>query len=310
MSKGENTLDFICVGAAKSATSTLFSLLKGHPEIFIPPEKEVPYFNDLELIKKGWDNYYDDNFNDAPKKSIKGTLTPQYMSGTRVFSPEETATKIHERLPKTKIIVILRHPIDRSYSQYKMHRRFGYIKDSFQHASNRLLKKSKKELDIERKHLDPRINIFFFASEYGRILKKYYELFPRKNIKIIFTDDLRNSPKRTIESIFRFLSVDTKYTPKNINRRDHKGGGKPKVKFLSPAFVNNHTLVRSVWLNLVPQKTRKKIFMQISRWNIRPDNETLDKDSKLYKDLLAYYKKDVKKLEKLINKKVPWKDLR
>ncbi len=45
-------LDFICIGAPKAATSTLFELIEGHPGIYVPPAKEVPFFNDDDLYKK------------------------------------------------------------------------------------------------------------------------------------------------------------------------------------------------------------------------------------------------------------------
>jgi hypothetical protein len=303
----KTALDFICIGAPKAATSTLFELIEGHPDIYIPPAKEVPYFNDDELYQKGWSWYTKTFFSDAKKDQITGTMTPQYMSGFGVNTPEKIAERIHSQLPNVKIIALLRHPIERSFSQHKMHKRYGFIDESFDESVARLI--SNKNLDDQRKHID-QSSMFLFASEYGRIMARYYQLFQKKHILVLFTDDFEKDPEQTLHTIFEFLHVDKSYKPDNINRRSHTGSGKAKIKFLTPGFLKKHPIINSLWKRLVPINARKKIFMQVTRWNIKPDDNKLDPNGAAYKKLQKFFKHDIKQLEASTGLVVPWKDLR
>lgn len=295
-------VDFICIGAPKSATSTLFELIEGHPDIYVPPAKEVPFFNDDELFEKGWKWYMQTFFKDAQKNQVIGTMTPQYMSGNGFNTSEKIADRIHRQLPKVKIIALLRHPIERSFSQHKMHNRYGYISDSFDDSVNSLLK---KDLDKEHREIN-HTNMFLFASEYGRILSHYYSLFPSENILVLYTDDFEKNPKDTLRTLFSFLNVNSTYVPDDVGRRSHVGSGKAKIAFLTPGFLKKHPFLNSLWRNLVPIKLRKKLFMWITRWNIKKDDTRLDNQGRAYKQLKQYFKEDVELLENVSQTTTPW----
>lgn len=301
----KKTLDFICIGAPKSATSTLFELVKDHPEIYIPPAKEVPYFNDDLVYDKGWDWYMKTFFSDAKDSQVIGTMTPQYMSGLGNNTPERISERIYAQSSKTRIVVLLRNPIGRSHSHYKMHLRNGYIDESFESAVDRLL--GSANLDEERSNLSQK-NMFLFASEYGRIMKSYYDKFPAKNILVLYTDDLKKDPGSVLTRLFNFLGVDGSYTPQDITRETHRGGSKAKIKYLTPAYLQKMPIIDFMWRKLVPPTLRKKIFMKITRWNIKTDNAQLDPDSAVYKRLEQYFRDDIALLESVSKQKVPWKN--
>ncbi len=297
-------IDFICIGAPKAATSTLFELLREHPEIYIPPEKEVPFFNDDEVYQKGWKWYMKTFFPNANNGQKIGTLTPQYMSGYKSNSSEQIADRIKKQLPQVKIIALLRHPIERSFSQHKMHKRYGFVTSSFDRSVNSLLKKN---LNKERQRID-HSNMFLFASEYGRILSYYYNIFPKENILILYTNDLENDPRKALKDVFDFLDVSTDYTPKDINRHSHVGSGKARVAFLTPGFLKKHPVLNFLWKGVVPIKLRKRLFMRITRWNIKNDSSKLDSKGDAYKKLLSHFEKDVRLLEKVSGIKIPWNE--
>lgn len=300
----DKQLDFICIGAPKSATSTLFELLEQHPEIFIPSAKEVPYFNDDKEYAKGWKWYIKTFFSDAREDQVIGTITPQYMAGMKSVSPEVIANRIHKQNDSTKIIAILRDPISRSFSHFKMYERFGHFKSNFEHTFHELLSDN---LTRHRKDLKPE-NTWLFASEYGRILSAYQKTFSKSNVLVLFTDNFKNNPAKTLEEVFSFLEVDVSFMPKDIHRKSHVGGSKAKIKYLTPAYMSKMPLINYLWKRVVPANVRKKIFIKITRWNIKPDNKELNKDSEVYKHLVDFFKDDIKLLEKLLEKKVPWQD--
>lgn len=300
-------LDFICIGAAKSATTTLFELIKGHPEIYIPESKEAAFFNNDGYWEKGFNWYLDSFFKDATPSQKIGTITPQYMSGAATKRGADDSIRIiAERIRKTspdaKIIVLLRHPIERMFSHHKMRVREAYTKKSFEDDVTRIMSNIKKEQKLITAN-----NSYFFNSEYGRILSHYYKEFPKKNIQVIFTDDLRKDPKGNLVKIFKFLGVDSKFIPENPSRESHVGGGKPKVTFLAPGYLQKFRVIKLLW-GYLPPKLRKFLYFKVSFWNVKPDDNKLDKNTEEYSRLVNYFAKDIKKLEKLIGRKAPWKE--
>jgi len=106
--------DFIIIGAMKSGTTTLHNILRQHSQIFLPPEKEIHYFDIDKNYTKGLD-YYASFFNDAKRYQLIGEITPRYIWNSQI------AQRIAKDLgTKTKLIAILRNPADRAFSHYKM----------------------------------------------------------------------------------------------------------------------------------------------------------------------------------------------
>jgi hypothetical protein len=300
-------LDFICIGAAKSATTTLFDLIKDHPEIYIPESKEAAFFNNDEYWKKGFNWYLDSFFSDANSSQKIGTITPQYMSGAATRRSADEAIKvIAERIKKTspdiKIIVMLRHPIERMFSHHKMRIREAYTKKTFEEDVARIMNDIKNEQKLITAN-----NSYFFNSEYGRILSHYYKEFPKKNIHVIFTDDLKDDAPGNLVKVFKFLGVDSDFAPDNPTRKSHVGGGKPKITFLAPGYLQRFRVIKFLW-SYLPPKLRKFLYFKVSFWNVKPDDNKLSKETKEYSQLVKYFSKDIKKLEKLVGRKTPWKE--
>jgi len=200
--KEQKELDFIVIGAAKSATTTLYELIKSHPQIFIPAAKEVPFFSDSKTYKKGVASYIKSYFSGANPEKLWGTVTPQYMLGQGDTNPEIVAGRIHKSLSDVKLIALLRDPAERAFSHYKMQLQRGYAKLSFEE----LVEQTLENPDKLRANTKPE-DSFIFGSEYGRILGYYYSLFPRKNILLLTTEELRKSPEDVVREICTFIGI-------------------------------------------------------------------------------------------------------
>ena len=99
--------NFLGIGAKKAGTTWLWANMSQHPEIFLPPNKEIQFFN--WNFHKGLD-WYSSHFT-SPAFKIYGDITPDYSS-----LPVEKIAYIKKIMPKVKIILLLRHPIDRAWS--------------------------------------------------------------------------------------------------------------------------------------------------------------------------------------------------
>lgn len=307
----KKTIDFIVIGAAKSGTTTLFELLSKHPDIYLPPQKEMPFFTENRLFSKGVDYFIKRVYKNVPAEVIAGKITPQYMSGQRENHPEIIAKRIKESLPNVKIIAILRDPVERSFSFYKMSVRLGYEKRSYPDAVIELLKP--ENLEYDRKHRSW-TNTYVVGGEYGRILQYYYEHFDRCKILVLFTQDLRNSPETVIKKILNFIGANEDYVPEEINKIFHSGGLEPRLRLLTPGYIYKIPLVNYIWQNLVPFTIRRRINHAISHWNIKkaPKDDSADKttnekpDQATNEKLMAHFKPDAALLEKLVVSKLPW----
>ena len=107
--------NFLCIGAERSGTTWLYEVLKIHPEVYLYPYiKEINFFS--EHYQKGL-NWYKQFFNGSRKSSYKaiGDISPQY------FHEKEAASRIAQDLPNIRLILFLRNPVNRAFSEYKIH---------------------------------------------------------------------------------------------------------------------------------------------------------------------------------------------
>jgi hypothetical protein len=119
---------FFIVGAQKAGTSSLAFDLSKHPKILAPKQKEIYFFNNNHFNKKGME-WYSTHFSQKKEPAeITFDATANYLESD--VAPE----RIKETFPNAKIVILLRNPIDRAYSHYKMAVKLGFEKLSFEDA--------------------------------------------------------------------------------------------------------------------------------------------------------------------------------
>lgn len=286
-------LDFVGIGAEKSGTYWIAECLKEHPEVCFATNKEVYFFNDVDphLLKvenpkyKRGIQWYKRQFPTCTLSMKRGEWTPTYM-----FT-EKTAQRIKKHFPDTKILISLRNPVKRAFSQYIHDKRIGMIKDiSFEQAL--------EENDT-----------YIKKGYYYKHLKPYYKLFPKKNIKVIIFEEFKDNPEKHLRSIHKFIGLkDSNYKPRSLSTKINEGGTAkwPMINFLliqTEYFLKSHKL-DTILRVLEKTGVRKLAFnfsYYVNRKNYTPDNyprmkkETKDRLEKLYKA-------DIRKLSKLLGR--------
>jgi len=190
-------LDWCCVGAQKAGTSTLYRLLRDHPQIVIPSSKEDPIF-DADVSVEQVQRYLDDRFGGVGDAHC-GTVTPQYLSAP------ETAARMHGFVPNARIVVLLRDPVTRAFSHHQMSTLRGLESRSFDVAVADQL----SILDTGRPiDLNSEIDSYVVRGNYAWLLADWFKLFGADNIHAVFSDDLDNATIATVERVQRFLGVD------------------------------------------------------------------------------------------------------
>ncbi len=289
-------LDFFIIGAQKSGTTTLYKHLSQHPNVYMPTSKEAPFFHDKDVYNQGWAWYVDEYFRGAATEKQWGTATPQYMYH------QGTPNRIYQQCPDAKLIAILRSPIDRVFSHYKMNIKRQRELRPLEALVDQLLQPD--ELELARAH-PTETNSYIIWGEYGRILQHYLEVFPKQQLLILFTKDLAERPKEVMMRIYQFLGLKEIY-PNGIGKKFHQGGLKRKL----PDFrkrVKNSPLIK-LW-HLLPQRQRIPLRYWFEQWNTIKDEVAVEAYApEVVRKIKQHYIHDTQTLNKLFNTKAPWSD--
>ncbi len=206
--------NFIIIGGQRCGTTSLYHYLIQHPCVVSSLRKEVHFF-DLNF-KRGI-NWYRSHFPLTiypsvkrliyhPSKILTGEASPYY-----IFHPL-VPKRIIKAIPKIKLIVLLRNPIDRAYSHYNHERKLGYEKLSFEDAiykeEERLSLEKEKILKDENYYSMPHRHYSYLSRGiYVDQLKTWFEFFKQKDFLIIKSEDFYQSPEEIYQRVLNFLSL-------------------------------------------------------------------------------------------------------
>ncbi len=254
-------LDFVVIGAQKGGTTTLFEHLRRHPDLLLPADKEAPFFNRPELYERGVETLFSTYFpKPLPAGKLIGTVTPQYMCIAGC------AERLAGAFPSAKLVAILRDPVARAYSHYRMAVRRGQESRSFDDAIAQML--ANPDALAAGRASSALSETYVAWGEYGRVLGEYLDRFGREQLLVTFTDDLERDPARVLRTIHEFLGVAA-VLPDGLGERYHVGGSRRRFPNLQRRL--RRSPVGWVWRRL-PQGRRAKLFIRFDHWNVRADD--------------------------------------
>ena len=281
--KNRTIPNFLIIGAGKSGTSSLHEYLKQHPEIFMSPVKEPMYFRygyGTEKLKHDEKSYvkvlYDTKdkylqlFKDVENEKIVGESSVTYLANP------VSAQRIKDFNPNMKLLAVLRNPVERAFSFYKMSVRMGLEKKSFKRAVNEELV-GKRENDIQLRR-------YLFMSKSYDSIRVYNNHFDEKKFKIFLYEDLKKKDS-FFKELFDFLEVDNSI---KINT-DIKHNISSQVPY-HPFFRSLYSMLRK-HPTIYPDFLKKQYLPELSM--------------ELRSFLVDYFREDTKSLQGLI-----WRDLK
>ena len=183
--------NFLIIGSQKAGTTSLYRILKEHPQIFMADRKEINFFFKDDEYARGVDTY-SQHFSDCANQLACGEASPGY-----ICHPEAPA-RIHAILPEAKLILTVRDPIKRAVSQYWDNRRHLNEFHTFAEVVDFYLN--------DEYHPD-KIG-YFSRGVYMRYIKNYLEYFPRENLLVLPFEKMVSDPESFYKEIFAFLGVD------------------------------------------------------------------------------------------------------
>jgi hypothetical protein len=207
------TPTFLIIGAGKCGTTSLWSQLRQHPEIFMHASKHINFFDESDEdgefrgpppvyqsqhIRRSWEDYRAE-FAPAVARLAIGEACNSYL-----YSPV-AAQRIKQHLPQVKLLALLRHPAERAFSRYLQLRQSGRETLEFGEALRR------EQLRVEENWW-PDFH-YMNGSLYYRQLSRFLAHFPRQQIKICLQEDMAADPYGFLNEIFAFINVHEGYTP-------------------------------------------------------------------------------------------------
>lgn len=290
--KGPN---FFIVGAPKCATTSMHYYLRQHPNIYMSVPKEPFYFgSDLsshQLKTKDKDEYLS-FFEDVKSEKRIGESTVWYLYS------ENAPHEIKEFNPGSRIIIMLRNPVD---AMHAMHSQFLFsgnepIED-FREAIDAESRRRNKN-DIPSSVYFPDGLLYTEVYSYYQQVKRYFNVFGEQQVKVILLKDLKNSAEACYKDVLRFLQVG-EYLPSNFESHNSNCQLKSDVLRELVRQVPGETL--STLRTLVPVQSCADIWQQIKPFIVDNFNRK-PIDSDLKNRLIDRLKPDIVKLENLIER--------
>jgi len=210
--------NFLIIGAQKAGSSWLGEMLHHHPDVFVCRTGELHFFN--ARFKRGLE-WYEKNFESVAGERAVGEKTPMYLS--HPLAAERIKSTLGEDV---RMIVSLRHPVDRAHSQYWHDMRHGRI-----HTETEFV-----EAFREREQLR-------MEGMYGQHLTRFYELFPRENMLVFIFEEMIRNRRGALRACFEFLGVDSEFQPSQPDRRVNQARD---VALLSPQLHKMRTRLKQM----------------------------------------------------------------
>ena len=303
--------NFFLVGAPKAGTTSLYHYLAQHPEIYMSPIKEPSHFsteirpeNFCDKRRAGVEAAFEEQrkYLQGPmKEQHSGSIGMDWNDYVRLFMnvkaepaigeasakylwSKTAAANIHAKIPHAKILMVLRDPVSRAFSDYLEALTAGALRCSFRKYVESCLSCEGGKLSLWWPTLE--------TGLYYESVKRYMDRFPRENICIVLYDKYQTEPESVLAEIFRFLGVASSFKP-DLSKRHHE----PRV----PRFRSlNRFLSKQGALNRLAMICPSGFKPLLRKLWVRP-RERVAVSSSDREFLLSYYRDDIGKLARLLN---------
>jgi len=292
---------FVVVGAPKCGTTSLHHYLTQHPDVFLPRRKELHFFSHPELRANSrgpGDRHllrsvcatraeYERWFEGAGRARAVGEVSPSYL-----YYADAAASRMLEHLGPVRIVVVVRDPVEKAFSQY-MH----LVRDD----RERLPFSAALAAEEERTR-DAWAVLWRYAgsSLYAPGIRRFREVFGPENVRVIVNEDLRADAASVLAGLFEFVGVDPRFRPDT--RREHHRSGRPRSRLLARALAQPGPLA-SAARALLPDGWRARVRSLLQSANTGAKGEL---DAAARRALRERFAPDVLEVERLLGRRLGW----
>jgi hypothetical protein len=281
--------NFFVVGTGKAGTTSLFHYLAQHPQVYMSPIKEPCYFaseirvehfapefyrhskrmsKETPWIVSEWEDYV------RLFENVRDELAIGEASAAYLWS-ETAAERIAERIPAAKIVVMLRDPAERAFSQYLHQLTMGFTRSTFREHMEQCLREPLGKLSIYRPHLD--------VGLYSGQVQRYFDRFPRDHVRIYWYEEAWRETPAFFADLFTFLGVDPGFSPDTTRK---------SLQRQAPRFPALNALVKRFNVR-GPSWMRGLFFREGAALKLDPEDRRF---------LIEYYRDDIGKLSAMLDR--------
>ncbi|RDJ32193.1 MAG: sulfotransferase [Crenarchaeota archaeon] len=248
--------NFFIVGMARAGTTTLANYLNQHPDVYIPPQKEIHYF-----IKEPQDGIqgpknlsdYLEIFRDAGPAIAIGDASVTY------YSSPSAPKLIYDFNSESKIIITVRDPVDRAYSAWLARWSMGYEKLSFRNAMKR---------DYESNEI-----FNYYNDGLTSHIETWKKQFSEENLRVVFFKDWIKTPQKIINELWTFLNIK-EHIELKITHENEFGMASNQI---TRTLIQNDAS-RNVVRKFIPLSLRRKVGKKILNDHKKPELSQEDKE--------------------------------
>jgi len=232
--------NFFIVGAPKAGTTSLYHYLDQHPDIYMSPIKEPSHFSyevHSENLEPGirmrameLEKNVRDYIHGPMEHKLPGGVVTEWSDYVQLFAAATTQRAVGEasvtylgsksapgaiasRFPHARILMVLRSPVERAFSQYLHFVSDGLVTQTFRDYVRSSLRRSGGGRGIH----EPFLEMGFYAEQ----VQHYLEHFPREQIRIWFYEETKGHPREFMREVLEFLEVDSTFSP-DTSKRHHQ----------------------------------------------------------------------------------------
>lgn len=295
-------LDFVCIGAQKSGTTSLHDTLKNHSNVILPKNKEALFFEYDEYYYQGLEFLKTKYFGDTNfKNKTVGFFDPNFDLN------DKSLERLKFNFPKIKIIYIIRKPIDRAFSHYKMTYSRGLEELDFTQAL--IQEESRLKTTISHNYHTKKFGFYekdnfgyVNRSIYSKTILNLYNLFPKNSIYINTYENLISNQKKVLAEIQSFLGLSIQLSELCHSNKSWK----PKSRYLSKVlFSSKRNYLLRILSKILNKKTKFYIKSQIKKLNTSKST-SFDHNYDFEKLSIKYFSKEKPKLRIILNDKSLW----
>jgi hypothetical protein len=212
--QGRALPDFVIIGAVRAGTTSLYGWLSEHPCVVPAWKKELHYFDYNHYRGVDWyRRFFPLEQELAALSAAHGLRHQSGEASPSYISHDWAAQRLAELLPDVKLLVTLRNPVARAYSQFQMSRREGEeplasFVDAIAAEDDRL------RPERARTRADPQYNSwqigcwsYLMRGRYAEQLERWFELFPREQFHFVTLENLSADSQQALDGVHRFLEL-------------------------------------------------------------------------------------------------------
>jgi hypothetical protein len=266
----ESRPNFLYIGTSKAGSTWLFNTLAIHPDVYLASTKGLYYFDAHFAHGQEW---YLGHFASTGDRTAVGEISHSYLS-----SPEAPA-RISEVNPEMRLLVCLREPVDRAFSDYLDLVKNGQYDGSFEDALERF----------------PRL---VDRGRYATHLRRYLDRFPREQLLVQLFDDLREDAQGYADEVFAFLGVSRLELPPAA-LKSRMPAGRARNPRAAAAAKGASRLVRRVGLKRLRSRVKRSVTVRQALYRSYADDRPTPPPG-VVADLRSSFAEDVRALDALV----------